>query len=109
MGWGMAMRYAVLIEPVNEAGFEGYCYAHLPSLDLSTLGLGIEGALQAAQELAGAWVAERRANRELVPTERNSVIAQIEVADAFLPPVRSSQRPSGPAAPRSGRPEATRS
>jgi hypothetical protein len=30
------MRYAVLIEPVNEAGFEGYYYAHVPSLDLTT-------------------------------------------------------------------------
>jgi predicted RNase H-like HicB family nuclease len=67
------MRYAVLIEPVNEAGFEGYYSAHVPSLDLTTHGMGIEGALRAAQELAEAWVAERRAHGEAVPTDRHSV------------------------------------
>jgi predicted RNase H-like HicB family nuclease len=78
------MRYAVLIEPVNESGFEGYYYAHVPSLDLTTHGQGIEGALRAAQELAEAWAAERRAHGEAVPPERNAVIAQIDIADAVL-------------------------
>jgi len=80
------VRYSVLIEPVNDVGFEGYYYAHIPSLDLTTHGKGIEGALQAAQELVEAWVAEKRAHGEAVPTERRSVIAQIEVADAVLRP-----------------------
>ncbi len=80
------MRYSVLIEAVNETGFEGYHYAHVPSLDLTTHAQGIEGALQAAQELVEAWVAEKRAHGETVPTERHSVIAQIEVADAIVRP-----------------------
>lgn len=80
------MRYSVLIEAVNEAGFEGYYYAHIPSLDLTTHGLGIEGALHAAQELAEAWVTEKQAHGEAVPAERHSVIAQIEVGDAILRP-----------------------
>jgi predicted RNase H-like HicB family nuclease len=80
------MRYAVLIEPVDEARFEGYYYAHVPSLDLTTHGRGIEGALRAVQELAEAWVAERRAHGEPVPTDRHSVIARIDVADAALRP-----------------------
>ena len=80
------MRYSVLIEPVNDVGFEDYYYAHIPSLDLTTHGKGIEGALYAAQELAEAWVAEKRAHGEAVPTERRSVIAQIEVTDAVLRP-----------------------
>jgi predicted RNase H-like HicB family nuclease len=46
--------------------------------------MGIKGALQAAQELAEAWVAERRAHGETVPIDRHSVIAQIDVADAVL-------------------------
>ena len=80
------MRYSVLIEAVNEAGFEGYYYARVPSLDLTTHGQGMEGALQAAQELVEAWVAEKHAHGETIPTERHSVIAQIEVADAILRP-----------------------
>jgi predicted RNase H-like HicB family nuclease len=80
------VRYSVLIEAVNETGFEGYYYAHVPSLDLTTHGQGIEGALQAVKELVEAWVAEKRAHGETVPLERQSVIAQIEVADAVLRP-----------------------
>ena len=56
------MRYSVLMQPVNEPKFEGYYYAHIPSLDLTTHGVGIEGALKAAQELAEAWLAEKRAH-----------------------------------------------
>ncbi len=80
------MRYSVLIESVNETGFEGYYYAHVPTLDLTTHGQGIEGALRAAKELVEAWVAEKRAHGETIPTERQSVIAHIEVADAILRP-----------------------
>lgn len=80
------VRYSVLMQPVNEPEFEGYYYAHIPSLDLTTHGLGIEGALRAAQDLVEAWLAEKRAHGEPVPTERNPVIAQIEVADALLRP-----------------------
>jgi predicted RNase H-like HicB family nuclease len=61
------VRYSVLIESVNEAGFEGYYYAHVPALDLTTHGQGIEGALQAAQELVEAWVAEKQAHGEAIP------------------------------------------
>jgi hypothetical protein len=53
---------SVLLEPVEEAGFEGFYYAHIPVLDLTTHGLGVEGALVAARDLAEAWVAERRSH-----------------------------------------------
>ena len=39
------MRYSVFLEPIEEQGFEGYYYAHVPALDLTTQGLGVEGAL----------------------------------------------------------------
>ncbi len=80
------MRYSVFLEPVNEPEFQGYYYAHIPTLDLTTHGQGIEGALAAAQELIEAWVAEKRAHSESVPVEARSLIAQIEVPDALLRP-----------------------
>ncbi len=78
------MRYSVVLDPIHEPGFEGYYYAHIPTLDLTTHGQGIEGALTAAQELVDAWVSEKRARGESVPVETRSLIAQIEVADAVL-------------------------
>ncbi|MBI2999556.1 MAG: hypothetical protein HYY46_14070 [Deltaproteobacteria bacterium] len=83
---GVFIRYSVFLEPVHEPEFSGYYYAHIPTLDLTTHGQGIEGALAAAQELVEAWVAEKRARGEAVPVEEKSVIAQIEIADALLRP-----------------------
>ncbi len=53
------MRYSVFLEPINEPEFQGYYYAHVPALDLTTHGLGPDGALKAAQELAEGWIAEK--------------------------------------------------
>lgn len=78
------MRYSVFIEPVNEPEFQGYYYAHIPTLDLTTHGQGIEGALAAAQELIEAWVTEKRAHGEPVPVETRSLMAQVEIPDALL-------------------------
>ena len=54
------MRYSVFLEPVNEPELPGYYYAHIPTLDLTTHGQGIEGALAAARELIEAWIDEKR-------------------------------------------------
>ena len=78
------MRYAVLIESIQEPGFEGFYYAHIPTLDLTTQGKGIEGALAAASELAEAWVAERRAHNGPVPIETTTLVGHVEVPDAVL-------------------------
>jgi len=80
------MRYSVLLEPINEPEFQGYYYAHVPALDLTTHGQGIEGALASAQELVEAWIAEKRAHGEAIPVEKKSLIAQVEVPDALLRP-----------------------
>jgi predicted RNase H-like HicB family nuclease len=80
------MRYSVLLEPINEPEFQGYYYAHIPTLDLTTHGQGIEGALSAAQELIEGWIAEKRTHGEPIPVETKSLIAQIEVSDAVLGP-----------------------
>ena len=81
---GGLMRYSVLLEPINEPEFQGYYYAHIPTLDLTTHGQGIEGAIAAAQELIEAWVEEKRSRGESVPVETKSLIAQVEIPDALL-------------------------
>jgi predicted RNase H-like HicB family nuclease len=59
------MRFSVVFERVEDPGFPaGYYYAHVPSFGLTTHGLGIEGARQAAADLLRLWVAEKRANGE---------------------------------------------
>jgi predicted RNase H-like HicB family nuclease len=83
---GLVMRYSVLIEAINEPEFEGYYYAHVPTLDLTTHGEGIEGAIAAARELIEAWVEEKRSRGEKIPVESKSLITQIEIADAVLRP-----------------------
>ena len=55
------MKYSVMLNVIDEPGFEGYYYAHIPTLDLTTHGKGIDGALAAAKELAEVWIAEKRA------------------------------------------------
>jgi hypothetical protein len=55
-------------ERTKGAGFPpGYSSAHVPTLSLTTHGLGMEGARQAAAELARLWLAEKAANHERVP------------------------------------------
>ena len=57
------MRFSVVFERVEDSGFPaGYYYAHVPSLGLTTHGLGIEGARQAAADLLQLWVAKKRAS-----------------------------------------------
>ena len=78
------MQYSVVLDAVNETGFEGYYYAHIPALDLTTQGKGIEGAVAAAKDLAELWVAEKKTRGEPVPQESGTVIARIEISDAVL-------------------------
>lgn len=73
-------RYTVLVEPTREMDQPGWYYAHIPSLDLTTHGQGIEGALAAAQELVSLWIDERQSRGESVPIEEQSFVSQIEVA-----------------------------
>ena len=79
------MQYSILYAAVQDAGFPaGYFYAHIPALELTTHGLGIEGAKAAALELLTAWIEEKRANGEPVPVEAESFFSRIEVDDALL-------------------------
>jgi predicted RNase H-like HicB family nuclease len=78
------MRYTVIIEPTNEPDQPGWFYAHIPALDLTTHGLGVEGAMAAARELVTGWIAERKSRGEDVPTEAPGLVGQIEISDDAL-------------------------
>ena len=56
------MNVGVVFEPVRDPGFPaGYYYAHIPSLGLTTHGLGVEGARAAALEVGRLWLEEKQA------------------------------------------------
>ena len=68
------MVYGVLFEKIKDANFpSGYYYAHVPSLGLTTHGLGIEGAQEAATDLIRLWLAERKAQGEAIFPQRESI------------------------------------
>ena len=62
------MNFGILFEKVEDKDFPpGYFYAHIPSLGLTTHGVGLDGARQAAFDLARVWLAERKAQGEPLP------------------------------------------
>jgi predicted RNase H-like HicB family nuclease len=76
-----AMRYPVMLERIpDEEEMPGYYYAHIPSLGLTTHGLGMEGALEAARDLVALWNEEKRAQGEPVTAVSEVVLATVEVA-----------------------------
>jgi predicted RNase H-like HicB family nuclease len=75
------MTYSILYERITDPAFPtGYYQATIPVLDLTTHGLGIEGARSAAQDLAQIWIEEKRANGEFVPIEQESFFSRIDVS-----------------------------
>lgn len=64
----VSMNVGILFEKVEDKDFPpGYFYAQLPSLGLTTHGLGLEGARQAALDLARVWLAEKKAQGDPLP------------------------------------------
>ena len=63
---------------------DGYYYAYIPSFDLTTHGLGIDGAKSAAIDLIKLWIEEKKANGESYPIEDETLISKIEVEDALF-------------------------
>ena len=75
------MTYGILIERIASGELpEGYYYAHLPSLGLTTQGMGVEGARTAARDLLKLWLDEKRANGEPVPAPTELLLSTVEVA-----------------------------
>jgi len=61
----LAMNYSVVFEKITERDFPpGHYYAHIPSLGLTTHGLGVEGARAALRDLLQLWLAEKKAHGE---------------------------------------------
>ena len=79
------MNLGVLFERVRDAEFPaGYYYAHIPTLGLTTHGLGIEGAREAALDLARLWLAEKNANGEARPQSSEVLFSTLELPDDAL-------------------------
>lgn len=62
------LRYTVVIESTREPEHPGWYYAHVPALDLTTHGEGVEGALESRRHLIGGRRPTRY--RYLWPTSR---------------------------------------
>lgn len=81
------MTYSVVYEKITDPNFpEGYFYAHMPVLDLTTHGLGIDGARLAAIDLIRVWIEEKKAHGEPVKLESESFHSIIEIDDAVFSP-----------------------
>lgn len=79
------MTYSVVYEKIIDPNFpEGYFYAHIPVLDLTTHGLGVEGARLAAIDLIRLWIEEKKAHGEPVKHESEFYHSIIEIDDAIL-------------------------
>ncbi len=79
------MTYTIIYEKITDGSMpEGYYYAIIPALDLTTHGIGIDGAKEAAKDLIKIWIEEKKANGENIPVEDETLISKIEVEDALL-------------------------
>jgi len=68
------MNFGIIFEKVADKDFPaGYFYAHIPSLGLTTQGLGLEGARQAAFDLARVWLAEKKAQGDPIPAPSENI------------------------------------
>jgi predicted RNase H-like HicB family nuclease len=73
------MTYSVLYEKIHEAGFEGYYYAHIPAFDLTTHGLGIDGARAAAEDLLRNWIEVKIEHGEPIPPPDEALLGTIDI------------------------------
>jgi predicted RNase H-like HicB family nuclease len=79
------MNFGILFEKIEEKDFpSGYFYAHIPSLALTTHGLGLDGARQAAFDLARLWLAEKKAQGEPLPSQPEILFSTLDVPDDAL-------------------------
>ncbi len=62
----------------------GYYYAHVPSLGLTTHGLGIEGARRAAFDLVKLWIAEKEASGGQIIASTDICFSVIELSEEDL-------------------------
>jgi len=74
------MQFSVVYEKVTDKTFpEGFYYAHIPSLGLTTHGLGVEGAEAAAKDLIKLWIEEKVDSGEQIKEESETYYSKIEI------------------------------
>ena len=79
------MKYSIIFEKIADDSLPSdYFYAHIPALDLTTHGYGIEGAKAAALDLMKLWIEEKIANNDPLPIETEAYFSQIEIKDAIF-------------------------
>lgn len=76
------MVYGILLEKILDKNFpEDYYYVHIPSLGLTTHGLGIEGAIEAAKDLIQLWISEKKANGEPINLSSELFYSTLEITE----------------------------
>lgn len=78
------MTYGIVFEKINEPGFEGYYYAHIPSLGLTTHGIGIEGARAMAQDMVTLWLEELISEGKEIPHDGEVLLSTLEIHEDAL-------------------------
>ncbi|HWN94416.1 MAG TPA: hypothetical protein VNT99_05250 [Methylomirabilota bacterium] len=79
------MNFGVLFEKVTDKDFPPkHFYAHVPSVGLTTHGLGVDGARAAAADLLGLWFVEKHATGEPIPPAGETLFSTLELPDDAL-------------------------
>ena len=79
------MKFGIVFEVIDDSSLpEGYYYAHIPTLGLTTHGLGVEGAKIAALDLIKLWIAEKTSNGEVVTGSKESLYSVVEFVSGNL-------------------------
>lgn len=80
------MNFGVLYEKVTDKDFPpGYFYAHIPSAGLTTHGLGIDGAREAAAGLLRLWMVEKHAHGEAIPPAGENDLGASRISVNYSP------------------------
>ena len=78
------MTYGLVFEKILEPGFEGYYYAHIPSLGLTTHGLGIDGARAMAHDMVTLWIEELLSEGKPFPSDGEVLLSTLEIREDAL-------------------------
>jgi predicted RNase H-like HicB family nuclease len=79
------MTYGILLERIADPAFSReHYYAHIPSLGLTTHGLGVDGAREAARDLIRLWIEEKRSAGESISPPTDFLLSTIDVPEDAL-------------------------
>ncbi len=79
------MTYGILVEKAPKGELPpGFYYAHVPALDLTTHGRGIEGARAAAEDLIKLWLAEKKAAGETIEVPSEFFFSTVDISESAL-------------------------